>query len=333
MIVSFCIPTYNRKDFLEELLNSINDQKVPNFDIEVCISDNASTDGTESMIEIWRQNFNFPIVYHRNSENLGPDRNFLASVSLASGDYCWIFGSDDALADDALITLESYLHSNADVYLCDRSETGYDLSKIKNPHRNWLNSTDHLFMFNSAFDRANYFNKCLSIGGVFSYLSSIIVKRSSWEEVDFDDSFFGTSYPHVYIMMSIFCKNSCRLHYLNKPLVICRGDNDSFVGSGKTNRIAIDFVAYFKFSERFFSGSDMLKKSFDKILLRERPWIYTSLSIACYGNSEDKNKFSTYYNRFGYNAKITNILYYFGDLARIAKKNDVIKKIVKKILN
>ena len=123
------------------------------------------------------------------------------------------------------------------------------------------------------------------------------------------------------------------MHYLNKPLVICRGDNDSFVGSGKTNRIAIDFVAYFKFSERFFSGSDMLKKSFDKILLRERPWIYTSLSIACYGNSEDKNKFSTYYNRFGYNAKITNILYYFGDLARIAKKNDVIKKIVKKILN
>ncbi|EGP1102798.1 glycosyltransferase, partial [Salmonella enterica subsp. enterica serovar Schwarzengrund] len=26
MLVSFCIPTYNRKEYLEELLNSINNQ-------------------------------------------------------------------------------------------------------------------------------------------------------------------------------------------------------------------------------------------------------------------------------------------------------------------
>ncbi|EAN8157849.1 TPA: glycosyltransferase, partial [Salmonella enterica subsp. enterica serovar Saintpaul] len=26
MLISFCIPTYNRKEYLEELLNSINNQ-------------------------------------------------------------------------------------------------------------------------------------------------------------------------------------------------------------------------------------------------------------------------------------------------------------------
>lgn len=27
MLISFCIPTYNRKEYLEELLNSINNQE------------------------------------------------------------------------------------------------------------------------------------------------------------------------------------------------------------------------------------------------------------------------------------------------------------------
>ncbi|EBH2219729.1 glycosyltransferase, partial [Salmonella enterica] len=49
MLISFCIPTYNRKEYLEELLNSINNQEKFNLDIEICISDNASTDGTEEM--------------------------------------------------------------------------------------------------------------------------------------------------------------------------------------------------------------------------------------------------------------------------------------------
>ncbi|EDQ3425490.1 glycosyltransferase family 2 protein, partial [Salmonella enterica subsp. enterica serovar 4,[5],12:i:-] len=71
MLISFCIPTYNRKEYLEELLNSINNQEKFNLDIEICISDNASTDGTEEMIDVWRNNYNFPIIYRRNSVNLG----------------------------------------------------------------------------------------------------------------------------------------------------------------------------------------------------------------------------------------------------------------------
>ncbi|HHC1975330.1 TPA: glycosyltransferase family 2 protein, partial [Salmonella enterica] len=59
MLISFCIPTYNRKEYLEELLNSINNQEKFNLDIEICISDNASNDGTEEMIDVWRNNYNF----------------------------------------------------------------------------------------------------------------------------------------------------------------------------------------------------------------------------------------------------------------------------------
>ncbi|VDZ82577.1 glycosyltransferase family 2 protein [Kluyvera intermedia] len=333
MMVSFCIPTYNRKEFLEELLKSINNQKKPNFDIEVCISDNASTDGTESMIEIWREDFNFPIVYHRNSENLGPDTNFLASVSLATGDYCWIFGSDDVLADDALITLESYLHSNADIYLCDRSETGYDLSELRNAHRHWLSAYDELYILDSDKDRTNYFKRCLSIGGVFSYLSSLVVKRAKWFAVDFDQSFIGSSYPHVFIMMNIFNNQSCRLHYLAKPLVVCRGDNDSFENKGKANRVIIDFSGYFKLSDTLYPNNQMLQMEFEKILLRERPWLYTSLAISCYGDREEKEVISSFYKRLGHSEYLTFFVFKFCFFSRVLKNNRMLKTILKKFLS
>lgn len=331
MLVSFCVPTYNRKTFLEELLNSIENQKKPNFDIEVCISDNASTDGTDIMIDIWRNKYSFPIVYKRNSENVGPDKNFLEAVSLAKGDYCWIFGSDDALADDALVILESYLISNGDIYLCDRCETGYNLNDIKNPHRSWLSIKDKLNILDEELDRINYFKSCLSIGGVFSYLSSLVVKRQRWTAVKFDNSFIGTSYPHVFIMMNIFNNNGCRLHYISKPLVLCRGDNDTFAHEGKAHRIKIDFMGYFKLADTLYANNPVLKREFESILLRERPWIYTTLAVACYGDTADKRDISDFYARLGYSKNLTGTLLRFGFLAGYAKNIDLIKRCLKKI--
>ncbi len=46
MLISFCIPTYNRKEYLEELLNSINIPENFNVDIKECIKNNGSTAGT-----------------------------------------------------------------------------------------------------------------------------------------------------------------------------------------------------------------------------------------------------------------------------------------------
>ncbi|MBR7037253.1 glycosyltransferase [bacterium] len=51
-ILSICIPTYNREVYLKRLVDSIISQKefVDTDDIEIVISDNASTDSTKDMI-------------------------------------------------------------------------------------------------------------------------------------------------------------------------------------------------------------------------------------------------------------------------------------------
>lgn len=48
--VSVCIVTYNQKDFVYQCLESLLDQKT-NFDYEILIADDFSTDGTREILK------------------------------------------------------------------------------------------------------------------------------------------------------------------------------------------------------------------------------------------------------------------------------------------
>ncbi|KPJ61941.1 MAG: glycosyl transferase, partial [Deltaproteobacteria bacterium DG_8] len=45
--ISVIIPTYNRKDELEKLLYSLNNQTLPQSQFEIIVVDDGSSDGTE----------------------------------------------------------------------------------------------------------------------------------------------------------------------------------------------------------------------------------------------------------------------------------------------
>ena len=116
--LSICIPTYNRAAFLGEALDSVIRQATD--EVEIVVSDNASTDNTEALVREYQARFP-RIRYHKNPENLGADRNFLKVVELGEGEYCWLLGSDDALAEGAIAAMLPLL-GDADVYLTDRTE-------------------------------------------------------------------------------------------------------------------------------------------------------------------------------------------------------------------
>lgn len=99
-LLSICIPTYNRKDCLIQCLESIvNKQDLS--EIEIVISDNASSDGTNEIMKEYL--IKYPnIIYFRNDENIGFDKNVLKVISLASGKYCLFIGDDDAFFDQSL---------------------------------------------------------------------------------------------------------------------------------------------------------------------------------------------------------------------------------------
>lgn len=80
--LSFCIPTYNRATSLAEALESIGAQA--SDDCEIVVSDNGSTDETESVVKNFSRRFG-RLRYIRHSENRGYDRNVDSAVEASSG--------------------------------------------------------------------------------------------------------------------------------------------------------------------------------------------------------------------------------------------------------
>ncbi|MCP4613416.1 MAG: glycosyltransferase [Planctomycetes bacterium] len=105
--VSICIPTYNRKYYLKETLESISAQTYKDYDIIVV--DDGSTDGTEDMIK----QFDAPITYHWQ-ENGGDAAARNKLIELAQGQYISFIDSDDLLFPDAIERLVKVMETEPD---------------------------------------------------------------------------------------------------------------------------------------------------------------------------------------------------------------------------
>lgn len=91
-IVSVLIPAWNRERHIEAAVRSALDQTMP--DLEVIVSDNASTDRTCEIVE--RLAAEDPRVrLIRQGQNIGPVPNWRACASVARGKYAKILWSDD----------------------------------------------------------------------------------------------------------------------------------------------------------------------------------------------------------------------------------------------
>jgi glycosyltransferase involved in cell wall biosynthesis len=95
-LVSIMIPTYNRAHFLPEAIESALAQDYPN--LEVIVSDNASTDGTRGCVERYLSDPR--LRYVRNETNLGSSANYERLLyKHAAGAYGKYLADDDVLVD------------------------------------------------------------------------------------------------------------------------------------------------------------------------------------------------------------------------------------------
>lgn len=261
--LSICIPTYNREPFLRHLLNSIISQGNVSK-VQIAISDNASTDATQEMVAQF-ENAYPNIVYYRWSSNQGADRNYLKAVEISSGEYCWLMGSDDLIPDGAIRSVLDFLEDD-DIYLIGRTESNFNLEKLQD--RNWLKDAEETqkFDFSLKSEVIRYFDSCERLGGLFSYLSSIIVKRESWNRHPCDEKFIGTLYSHAYVLISLLMSGG-NLVYVKRPLVISRAGNDSFL-TDWISRGMIDLQGYAELGKALIAD-EVTRKSFWDVMRRE----------------------------------------------------------------
>lgn len=131
-LLTIAIPTYNGgktiRNMLDLLLPQCNDCRV-----EILISDNCSTDNTESIIASYKEKWN-GIIYHRNKVNIGPDANFLQCMKLAEGTFTWLVSDDDIVIEGAVEKILRFLEDHKDVglvYLTTRDFRGRYVSPEK----------------------------------------------------------------------------------------------------------------------------------------------------------------------------------------------------------
>lgn len=99
-VLSICIPTYNRAEYLEKTILSIISQKrfLETDDVEIVISDNCSNDNTREISEKYMRLHGEKIRYYANSENI-LDENFAKALSYGRGTFLKI--NNDTLTHKA----------------------------------------------------------------------------------------------------------------------------------------------------------------------------------------------------------------------------------------
>ena len=190
-VLSLCIPTYNRRDKLARLLNGIQqDLKDAAGKIEICISDNASTDGTnELLIELSAHKY---IRTIRQSENLGFRRNYTAVFSMARGNYIWTLGDDDIIIENRLKNL---------LQLLQNESPGYVYVHIASADSDLPNYFQHIKPGKYPVSIL-YSMLCNEGMDMFGFIGSHIFPRYSYKILTNGDEMITSGWPHLAILLA-----------------------------------------------------------------------------------------------------------------------------------
>jgi glycosyltransferase involved in cell wall biosynthesis len=114
--VSVCVVTYNHERYISNCLASVLSQET-NFDFEVIVGDDCSTDGTSAIVDGIAAD-DSRVRVSRPARNVGPTQNLLAVHNAARGQYIASLDGDDLAEPSKLAKLASALDQRPELALC-----------------------------------------------------------------------------------------------------------------------------------------------------------------------------------------------------------------------
>lgn len=100
MKVSVCLITYNHAKYITQTIESILMQKV-NFDWELIIADDFSTDGTREIIDSYKTKYPDLIKLILQEKNVGAAQNFVDLIAYPKSEYIAYIEGDDYWIDES----------------------------------------------------------------------------------------------------------------------------------------------------------------------------------------------------------------------------------------
>ncbi len=110
MKISVALCTYNGEKFLEQQLDSIEQQTRKPDELVAC--DDCSHDRTFELLQEFAERATFPVKVIRNKKNLGSTKNFEQAISLCQGDVIALCDQDDVWKLQKLARLAEVLQAH-----------------------------------------------------------------------------------------------------------------------------------------------------------------------------------------------------------------------------
>ncbi len=219
VLVSVILNTYNNKKSIRKALESILAQQT-DFDFEVLVYDDASTDKTAEIINIYAKKHPEkikPIYQTENQKSKGVDINKEYQYPRAVGKYIAIAQPDGYWTNNNKLQLQlNCLERHPDMTMCAHSSILLERDKTKK----------------LALSKKNCvltFERILSIENSFVPLNSVMYRVNPSERV----RVFCDKYPFIYAEVIMAAINGGIL-YLNKPMSVCMKKGVESVDDNKT---------------------------------------------------------------------------------------------------
>lgn len=253
MILSICIPTYNRAECLARTLNLFAEQiKGENLylSVEINVSDNGSEASTKNVVDTFlKANPRVICNYRRNETNMGPDENFIQAMCMAHGENSILWGDDDYLVEGGLRLIMKVIEDNQDAYiiLTNRNLLSCDNNTYK---QFFINSAvaSREFDFSNDDQMISYFASVVCLGGALSFITSVIYKTIIMQQYPYDGSLEGTHYSFLLPWWS-FLFNGNKLRYIDEVYVNSTVDTGVNHGKG-INRVLLDYKGFIRVADR-----------------------------------------------------------------------------------
>lgn len=238
--VTVVMLTYNQAGYIDEAIKSVMHQNT-NFDFELLISDDYSTDDTLEHCRKWQQQYgNDRIVILTAAHNSGIQANYLRAFDACRGEYIAICEGDDYWIDRNKLQMQvDFLDSHRDYAICVHRVVNY----YENDGSKSMSNGDQKAE-NDILDlaRSNFISNVSAMWrrGLFGdTLRQILDPKKDSVTVDYAIHMLNAQYG--------------KIHYINRCMAVYRKHNSavwSQVGADKQYLMAMNvrraLMAHFK---------------------------------------------------------------------------------------